>query len=113
MAALSATLTEFSTSGDSRTWTTTGHTVGKPKIVIQKRRVPAGAASVAETQYTVVYGTDDSNGDILPSKVSMAAVIRFPVSTGDSSVADALTLFRDMVQSTEFGNSVTSQNFLK
>jgi len=113
MAALSATLTEFSTSGDSRTWTTTGHTPGLPKLVIQKRRVPTGNSSIAESTVTVVYGTEDGAGDVLPSKVSMSVNVRYPVSSGDSAIADALTLLKDVVQSTEFGTTVTTQNFLK
>lgn len=40
MAAMTTALTEFSTNGDSRTYTTSGHTVSNPKLVTQKRRVP-------------------------------------------------------------------------
>lgn len=113
MAAMSATLTEFSTSGDSRTWTTTGHTPVKPKIVIQKRRVPNGASSVAETTYNVVYGVEDSDGNVLPSKVSMEVKVRFPVSHAGTTLADALVLLRDVVASDEFTASYNTQNFLK
>jgi hypothetical protein len=113
MAALATTLTEFSSLGDSRTWTVSGHSVAKPKLVIQKRKVPTGNQTVAEVKCSVIYGTEDSDGAMLPSKVVYDVIARYPVSSGDTAIADALVVFRDVVQSTEFGTAVTSQNFLK
>lgn len=113
MAALATTLTEFSTNGDSRTYTTTGHSASLPKLVIQKRRVPAGNNSTAESTYSVVHGTVDADGLVLASKVAMTVTVKYPVNTGDSAVANALAILRDVVQSDEFGASVTTQNFLE
>jgi hypothetical protein len=113
MAAIAATLNEFSTSENSRTWTTTGHTPLLPKLVIQKRRVPVGKSSVSETQVTVVYGCSDSEGVVLPAKVAIGSTCRIPVAASGTTAADALVLYRDIVNSDEFAAMFTSQNFLK
>ena len=48
MAAMTTVLTDFSQSGNSRTRTTSGHTAVKPKLVIEKRRVPEGNQTMVE-----------------------------------------------------------------
>lgn len=113
MAAMSTVLTEFSTNGDSRTYTTSGHTASKPRLVIQKRRVPVGNQIMAETTCSVIRATIDANDAVLPSKVSFSATVRYPITSDDTAVADALAIFKDMVAGDEFAASVTSQNFLK
>lgn len=115
MTALVTALTEFATNGNSRTYTTSGHTASKPKLVIQKRRVPEGNQVVQETTVSVIQAAVDPNDMVMPSKVVFSATIRYPIGikTSDTTVADALVIFRDVVQSTEFGTTVTSQNFLK
>lgn len=113
MAAMVTALTEFATNGDSRTYTTAGHTVGKPKLVIQKRRVPVGKQTVAETICSVIHGTEDSAGDSLPSKVAMSVTVRTPVDGIAADVTAALAILRDLVAGDEFGNAVTTQEFLK
>lgn len=113
MAAMSTALTEFATNGDSKTWTTSGHTASLPKLVIQKRRVPAGNQTVAETVISVVQAGVDSGSAVLPSKVSMSVTIRYPVAITGTTVADVKTILRDIVAGDEFAASITSQNFLK
>lgn len=113
MAAMSTTLTEFSTNGDSKTWTTSGHTAGMPKIVVQRRRVPVGNQTVCETTFSVIHAGVDANDVILPQKVIMSATVRYPVSVEAAAIAAVLVIFKDMVAGDEFAASVTSQNFLK
>lgn len=118
MASLSATLTEFADSGNSRTYTAASHTASKPKLVVQKRTVPTGNQTMTEFSGTVVFGVNDSDGGVAPQKVSMEAKVRYPVVAVDSSdlatqIAAALVLFRDFVASDEFGASVTSQNWVE
>jgi len=112
MAAMTTTLTEFSDSADSRTYTLSGHTVGEPRLVIQKRKVPTSVAGVSESDIKVVYGTTDSNGDILSSKISFEAKVRMPVSGDSTDVTAALAVFRDIIAGDEFGNTVTTQEYL-
>jgi hypothetical protein len=114
MAAMSTSLTEFSTNGDSRTWTTSGHTVSKPKLVLQKRRVPVGNQTIAETTISVIHAAADSTGAVLPSKVNMSVTVRTPlgIDSGDTAVADALAILKDIVGSDEFASTVSTQNFL-
>lgn len=112
MVAMTTTLTEFATLGDSRTYTTSGHVLGKPKLVIQKRRVPSGKQTIAETTISVIHGTEDAAGEMLPGKVSFAVVVRTPIDGIAADVSAALAIFRDVVANDEFGNSVTTQEFL-
>lgn len=113
MGALVTVLTEFADNGDSRTFTTSGHTVVKPKIVIQKRKVPLGAQSVAEISVAVVHGTEDSAAAVLPQKVSMGVTVRYPVDGIAADRTAALAILQDIVQSTEFAAAIESQNWLK
>lgn len=112
MAAMSTALTEFATEGNSRTYTTVGHTFAVTKVVVQKRKVPAGSNPVAEVSIAVVHSTVDDNGLVLPSKVNFTATIRVPVNGQASDVTAALAIFRDIVASDNFGNTVDSQEFL-
>jgi hypothetical protein len=112
MAAQSTALTEFATLGDSRTWTTSGHSTSDPKLVIQKRKVPSGNQVMSEVSVAVVHATDDADGAVLPQKASFTATVRYPIASSDTAVADALLIFRDIVAGDEFGTAVTTQNFL-
>lgn len=113
MAALAATLVEYSDESNSRTYTTTGHTVLKPKLVIQKRKVGAVGGGSSSDTISVVYGTEDSLGATLASRVVFELVVRRPVEGIAADQTAALALFRDVVQSDEFATTVTSQNYLK
>lgn len=112
MAAMSTALTEFSTIGDSRTWVTSTHTTGKPRIVVQKRRVPQGNQTVAETTVSVIHATVDTAGAVLPQKVSFSATFRQPLDGASADVTAALAIFRDIIAGDEYGTAVTTQKFL-
>jgi len=112
MAAMTTALTEFSDTGNSRTYTSTGHVVSKPKLVLQKRRVPSGDGTVAEDTITVLHGCEDSAGDILSSKVGFSVTIRRPIDSISADVSAALAVFRDIVAGDEFANTVDTQEYL-
>lgn len=113
MAAMTTVLTEFSTLGNSRTMTIpASHTVTRPRLVIQKRKVAEGNATVAEDSISVVYATEDSAGDLLSSKVAFTANVRRPVSGIAADVTSSLAVFRDIVASDEFANMVDSQEYV-
>lgn len=113
MAAMTTVLTEFADNGNSRTFSLSGHTALKPRIVIQKRKIVTNQNGSAEDTVDVVYGTEDASGNILPGRASFGANVRRPVNGNASDVSAALAVFRDIVNSDEFENMVTSQNFLK
>lgn len=113
MAALATALTEFSDNGNSRTYTTSGSTASKPKLVLQTRKVPVGNQVVAEFQVSVSHGTEDSDGVILPQKVRLTAGAAYNVNGDSADLAAALVIFRDVVQSDEFEASLTSQNWVE
>lgn len=112
MAGMTTVLTEFATNGNSRTSTLAGHTSLKPKLVIEKRRVPEGNQAIAEYSFKVVEATEDSAGAVLPNKVSFEVVVRYPVLGASADITAALAVLRDIVAGDEFGVSVTTQGWL-
>lgn len=113
MPAMATVLTEFSDAGNSRTSTLAGHTALKPRIVIQKRKVAVDDASSPEDHISVVYGTVDAAGAILPGKIAFEVSLRRPVLGLAADVTAALAVFRDIVASDEFTAVTTTQNWLK
>jgi type IV secretory pathway VirJ component len=110
---MATVLTEFSDSGNSRTSTLAGHTALKPRIVIQKRKVAVNDASSPEDIVSIVYGTTDAAGAILPAKVAFEVSLRRPVLGAPADVTAALAVLRDIVASDEFTAVTTTQNWLK
>lgn len=113
MASFTLGMTEFSDENNRRTFMVTGHTVQKPKLVIQKRSVPKTPNSVGESQLMVVYGTDDASGAALASKVNFTASVRYPADGTAADVTAALAAFRDLVASDEFTSMVNTQAYMK
>lgn len=113
MAAMTTALTEFSTIGDSITYTFGNHSVTNPKIVVQKRRVPSGAQTMAESSLNVVRSTSDADGVVLPQKVSFQVIVRYPILGQAADVTSQRDIFRDIVASDEFANMVDTQEPLK
>ncbi len=112
MAAMTTALTEFTSSGNSRTFTTSGHTALKPRIVIQKRRVPTGAKSVAEDTFDVIHATVDVDGAVLTEKVMFRVTARRPVAGASADTDAALVILRDLVAGDEFANAVSTQEYI-
>lgn len=112
MAAMTTALTEFADSGNSRTYTYTGHTAVEPRLVIQRRKIAAGSTSVMEDVVQVLSSTEDSAGDLLTSKVLFEAKIRRPANGITADVTAALAIFRDIVAGDEFTNTVNTQEWL-
>jgi hypothetical protein len=113
MASFATTITEFSDKENNRTFMVAGHTVQAPRLVIQKRKVPATAAANAESHLLVVYGTEDADGLPLASKVVFDAGVRYPANGQTDDVAAALAVFRDFVASDEFASLVNSQAYIQ
>jgi hypothetical protein len=106
-------MSEFSDKENSRTYAVSGHTVAAPRLVTQKRKVPTSTSSVAESTITVVYGTEDAEGNPLTSKVAIGANVRYPANGQAADVAAAKAVFRDLVASDEFDNLVDSQAYVQ
>ena len=113
MPAMATSLTEFADNGNSRTYTVSGHTALKPRLVIQKRKIPATAEASAEVQVNVVYGTVDAANVILASKVAFEMAVRYPVNGTAADTTAALVVIRDIIASDEFTTAVNTQNWLK
>lgn len=112
MAAMSTALTEFADNGDSRTYTTASHTAVKPKLVIQKRRVPTGNQVILEDTISVIHATEDADALILSQKVVMTLTVRRPINGTSTDVDAALVIFRDIIAGDELTNTVNTQEYL-
>jgi hypothetical protein len=112
MTAMVTTLTEFSDSGNSRVYTSPAHTAVKAAKVLQRRRVPNGSQVILEDEISVVHGTEDAAGDPLDQNVVISVKVRRPKNGITADVDAALVIALDIVQSTEFDNTVTTQEYL-
>jgi hypothetical protein len=112
MAAMTTVLTEFANNGNSRTSTLSGHTAAKPRLVIEKRRVPDGNQTICEYSFKVVYATEDGDGSVLSNKISFETVCRYPLAGTYSDVTAALAVVADIIAGDEFAGSVETQGWL-
>lgn len=112
MAAMATVLTEFSDLGNSRTYTQAAHAAGKPVLVLQKRKVPSGNEVVVEDTITCLAATEDTDGAIMPSRVTFSVTIRRPIGGDAADVTAQLAVFRDIIAGDEFANTVSTQEWL-
>jgi len=112
MPAMVTSLTGFSNNGDTKTSVLDAHTVSKPQLVIEKRKVAVGSQSVAESSVSVVVATVDADGAILPQKYNFTVTCRSPIAGASADKAIALATLRDVVASDEFANTVDTQEWL-
>jgi hypothetical protein len=113
MAAMTTALVVFSNTANSRLYTAPSHTVVKPAIVVQRRRVPTSADGLAHNELNVSFGTTDADGNPLDRKWFFGATARGPVNGDADDRTAALALFREMVASDEFATMILTQNYIK
>lgn len=112
MPAMATVLTEFSTNGDSKTNTLAAHTVSRPQLLIEKRKVPVGNQVVAESTVSIVIATVDASGVIMPTKYNYTITARTPIGGLAADATLALTVLRDVVASDDFANTLATQEWL-
>lgn len=105
MAAMTTALTNVTNNGNKRTYSYAAHTLTKPALVLTTQRIPSGNESVAEFSFQVVRATEDSAGDILPSKVYIEGRVRRPILGLQADFDAALVIARDIFAGDEFANS--------
>lgn len=113
MAAMTTALIQRSDERNARVWEVTGHTVQKPKLMLQKRVEPKGNQSVAEDEVMVLFGAADSTGVILPTKTAISAKIRRSTNAVVADTDAAIALFREFVASDEFAAVMNSQRYIE
>jgi hypothetical protein len=110
---MTTALEEFTTNGNSKTYVAPAHTVVKPRVVVQKRKVPVEPGNVAEDTINVVFGTEDADGAPLASKVSFNLTYKRHRDALAADVAAAKSLFLEIVNSDEFSDTMAGQTFLQ
>lgn len=113
MASFTTSISEFSDRENHRTYMVAGHTVQAPKLVINKRKVPATETDAAESHILTVYGTSDAEGNPLAKKVVFDTSVRYPANGQAADITAALAVHRDFVNSDEFTALVNSQAYVK
>jgi hypothetical protein len=106
MAAMSTALTKYDARSNFIVYTLASHTALSPYKVIQRRREPTGNQVVTEQVLSVFKATENSDGVLLPQKVAMDAVVRYPVTGLITDIALVLATFRDIVNGDEFENMI-------
>lgn len=112
MAARTTVLTPFSDQGNSNTTTLSGHTIAKPRVCVQTRRVANGSSGIAEDSFRVTFGTEDSLGNLLATKVSMTVTLRRPANGIAADVDLVVAAVRDILAGDEYDEVVSSQSWL-
>jgi hypothetical protein len=109
---MTTALTEFADNGNSRTYTFGSHTASKPSTVVQRRKVPVGNQTVAESAVDVRLATEDANGDPLQEKVSISIICRYPIKGISADRATVLATARDILAGDEMANTYDTQEWL-
>lgn len=113
MPVMATVVTEYSNAENARTYSISGHTVAKPKLLLQKRKIGVvGGASSTDT-VEILFGTQDANGTTLPGRISFFLTCRRPVEAIAADVTAAVSVLKDVVGSDEFANMINTQNYLK
>lgn len=112
MAAMTTALTEFTTEGNSRSYTVAAHTALKPSLVLQRRKVASQPLQAAEDQLSVLVATVDADGNPITTRVMFTATVRRPLEAADADITAALATFRDLVASDEFSVMVSTQGWV-
>lgn len=113
MATIATNLVDYADNGNTRTYAAPSHTVEKPSLVQQRRKVPASLTAVSESSIKVIQGTTDSAGQPIVSKYSFEGIFRGPVNGQVADRTASLALFREIVNSDEFGAAITGQLWIK
>ncbi|DAD51091.1 TPA_asm: coat protein [ssRNA phage SRR7976300_9] len=103
---------QFADNGNSRTYTGPSHTIAKPDLLIQKRKVPTNINGVSEMSSKIVVGSTDASNAPLAQRISIEVVVRVPVGAQTADVDAAKTRFADLSSDTAFLASFVTQNFV-
>ena len=114
MAAMTTVLEEHRDLGDSRVYAQPTHTLGLPRLCVQKRHTPSGQQTVAEDSFTIQNGVKDVDGNVLPTRASVAITVRRPINMDptDTGLASAISLSQEFIDSDEFAAMVSGQKFV-
>jgi len=113
MAAMTTVLTVTDIQSGKFTYSTSGHTAQKAKIVVGNHRVPTGNQVMAEFSFSVLHSTEDDDGIILPQKAGITVSCRQPINGQSTDMDAVVAIVRDIVASDEFANSVSTLEPLK
>ena len=112
MAALATELVKQTEFDNTIKLMTGSHTVSKPQLVIQKRRVPSGNQTIAEDNITLVFGTVDADSKPHANNILFEVKLRRPFDAASADITAAKALLQDIVSSDEFADVIDSSLYL-
>jgi hypothetical protein len=113
MAGMTTVLTETFSMGNVRKWQLSNHTVAEPHLITQKRQEASTPEAVAKSSLTFLSGTADVNGSALAARDVVDISVRGPANGDSADMTALIATVRDVVNSDEFTDMVTSQAWLK
>ncbi len=107
------TLSEHSTAEDRKVWAVNGHSVTKPKIVIQTRKAPSGVDgnAVQTSTFKVVYGTVDPDSVPMQGKVNVTVEVRYPQGALATDVDEAIDVLQAIVAHAQMDTFADTQTW--
>lgn len=103
---------QFADNGNSRTYTGPSHTIAKPDLLIQKRKVPTNINGVSEMSTKLVMGSTDASNAPLAQRISIEVVVRVPVGAQTADIDAAKARYADLSTDGAFLASFVTQNFV-
>lgn len=113
MATIAIPLVEFNDVDNKRTYSLATHSATKPSLLIQTRKVPSAAKTVAETGLQVVQATFNAVSEPLVQKINLALTVRYPIDGVTADLDLAIANFRALVISDEFVTAIKAQTYIK
>lgn len=108
MAAMSTALQLIEISGGKFTYTTSGHTVLKPKVVVGIHKAPTGRQVMSDFTVVVSHATEDADGAVLAEKSAITVTARQSIHGQATDMTAVLAIVKDIVNSDEFANSLVT-----
>lgn len=113
MAVIAIPLVEFNDDNNKRTWSLATHSVNKPSLLIQSRKVATATKTVAESSFQVVQATVDTGGAPLPQMINLSINTRYPKNGASADLDLAIANLRALVISDEFVAAIKAQTYVK
>jgi len=102
MAAMTTVLTDYSSNGNSQTWSLPGHSNKQLQLVTQQRKPAGDNGSVHQDTFRVKIATVDASGNVLPALFACDINLRQPLDGAQVDKDLMLAFIRDLVASDEF-----------
>lgn len=106
------TFKKFSATEHSVTYTLSGHTSQKPRLVIFDRVIPVASGKgsrVPQVRVRVIRGVADANGALLSTRITHESVHRYPNGANPLEVIEDMAVLAAICGDTAFQDDVANE----